>query len=175
MKPLKLANVKPFILYIIILLGIHSHDLFQHGREITHTLLTSITHSVPSFVILVRFYLNVKKILSMQCIMHLTFIYLFSMTIQNRKQLWKQIKDRICQSSNNQVAPEAPLPVIQEENIVAVGTAEILNIVTISVYIINVACLSQRAPMKALWSSETYWHYSPWHSLTSSGLSSVRR
>ena len=64
------------------------------------------------------------------------------MAIQNRKKIWKQLKDTFCQSSNNQVVPEAAMPVIHEDNIVAVGTAEILNIVTISVYVINFALMS---------------------------------
>ena len=64
------------------------------------------------------------------------------MAIQNRKKIWKQLKDTFCQSSNNQVVPEAAMPVIHEDNIVAVGTSEILNIVTISVYVVNIALLS---------------------------------
>ena len=73
--------------------------------------------------------------------MSLTY-FLFSMVIQNREKIWKKLKDTFCQSSSNQVAPEAAVPVIHEDNIVAVGTAEILNIVTISVYVINFALMS---------------------------------
>ena len=65
------------------------------------------------------------------------------MVHQNRKRIWKKLKTNLCSSSaNNQVAPADAPPVIHDDHSIAIGTSEILTLVTISTYVINSVLLS---------------------------------